>query len=147
VDPVVGERVREEDVSMAEAVKLGVMCQPPFGEPDMPLLLEALRRLDREMDPVIDQNLRMAATLHLADGELGQLDIGLTHERRDELQLVGTKAVLRFPDPCIGRSRACSFGAAGSRRRSPCRSSRAAPWETTRTPSRARDGVRRLRDR
>ena len=28
-----------ENISLAEAVKLGVMCEPPYGEPDMPPLL------------------------------------------------------------------------------------------------------------
>ena len=34
VDPEVRERVRAEKLSLAEAVPLGVMCEPPFGEPD-----------------------------------------------------------------------------------------------------------------
>ena len=42
VDPVVRARVLAENISLAEAVKLGVMCEPPYGEPDMPPLLDAL---------------------------------------------------------------------------------------------------------
>jgi inosose dehydratase len=57
VDPVVRERVRVENISLAEAVKLGVMCEPPYGEPDMPPLLDALGRLDREIFAVIEQDL------------------------------------------------------------------------------------------
>jgi inosose dehydratase len=57
VDPVVRARVRAENVSLAEAVKLGVMCEPPYGEPDMPPLLEALGRLHRETYAVIEQDL------------------------------------------------------------------------------------------
>ena len=57
VDPVVRERVRVENISLAEAVKLGVMCEPPYGEPDLPPLLEALGRLDREIFAVIEQDL------------------------------------------------------------------------------------------
>jgi inosose dehydratase len=57
VDPVVRARVRAENVSLAEAVKLGVMCEPPYGEPDMPPLLGALGRLDREIFAVIEQDL------------------------------------------------------------------------------------------
>jgi inosose dehydratase len=57
VDPVVRARVLAENISLAEAVKLGVMCEPPYGEPDMPPLLDALGRLDREIFAVIEQDL------------------------------------------------------------------------------------------
>ena len=45
VEPEVRERVRREKLSLAGAVLLGVMCEPPFGEPDMPELLAALAEL------------------------------------------------------------------------------------------------------
>jgi inosose dehydratase len=57
VDPVVRARVLAEKISLAEAVKLGVMCEPPYGEPDMPPLLDALGTLDREIFAVIEQDL------------------------------------------------------------------------------------------
>ena len=57
VDPEVRERVRREQLSLAEAVPLGVMCEPPFGEPDMPELLGALAALDREIFTVVEQDL------------------------------------------------------------------------------------------
>ena len=57
VDPVVRARVLAEKISLAEAVKLGVMCEPPYGEPDMPPLLDALGKLDREIFAVIEQDL------------------------------------------------------------------------------------------
>jgi inosose dehydratase len=57
VDTEVRARVRAENISLAEAVKLGVMCEPPYGEPDMPPLLAALGRLDREIFTVIEQDL------------------------------------------------------------------------------------------
>ena len=57
VDPEVRERVRREKLSLAEAVPLGVMCEPPFGEPAYPVLLEALAKLDREIYTVIEQDL------------------------------------------------------------------------------------------
>jgi inosose dehydratase len=57
VDPQVRERVRREHLSLAEAVPLGVMCEPPFGEPDMPELLAALAELDRDIYCVIEQDL------------------------------------------------------------------------------------------
>lgn len=57
VDPVVRARALAEDMALSEAVKLGVMCEPPYGEPDMPPLLDALGRLDREIFAVIEQDL------------------------------------------------------------------------------------------
>jgi inosose dehydratase len=57
VDPAVRERVRREKLSLAEAVPLGVMVEPPYGLPEMPPLLDALGRLGREMFAVIEQDL------------------------------------------------------------------------------------------
>jgi inosose dehydratase len=57
VDPVVRARALAEDMPLSEAVQLGVMCEPPYGEPDMPPLIEALGRLDREIFTVIEQDL------------------------------------------------------------------------------------------
>ena len=57
VEPQVRERVRREKLSLAEAVPLGVMCEPPFGEPDYPPLLAALAALDRDIYTVIEQDL------------------------------------------------------------------------------------------
>lgn len=50
-------------------------------------------------------DLRLAGTMQLPDGVLAQLDVGLTHERRDELELVRSEGVLRIPDPWVGVSR------------------------------------------
>ena len=49
VDPEVRERVRAERLAFSEAVKLGAMVEPPYGEPPMPPLLDALGRLDRDL--------------------------------------------------------------------------------------------------
>jgi inosose dehydratase len=57
VDPEVRERVRAENLPMSEAVKLGVMVEPPYGEPAMPPLLEALANLGRDVFCVIEQDL------------------------------------------------------------------------------------------
>ena len=57
VEPNVRERVRREKLSLAEAVPLGVMCEPPFGEPDYPELLAALAELDRDIYCVVEQDL------------------------------------------------------------------------------------------
>ncbi len=51
-------------------------------------------------------DLRMVASLRLQNGVLGQLDVGLTHTRRDELELVGSTGSLLVPDPWIGVSAA-----------------------------------------
>jgi inosose dehydratase len=57
VDPVVRKRVRDENLSLAEAVPLGVMVEPPYGIPEMPPLLDALGNLGREIFAVIEQDL------------------------------------------------------------------------------------------
>jgi inosose dehydratase len=57
VDPAVRARALAESLPLSEAVKLGVMCEPPYGEPDMPLLLASLGRLDRDIFCVIEQDL------------------------------------------------------------------------------------------
>ena len=49
VDPEVRDRVRRENIPLSEAVKLGAMVEPPYGEPAMPALLHALAPL--ELDP------------------------------------------------------------------------------------------------
>jgi len=49
VDPVVRARALAERMPLSESVKLGIMCEPPYGEPDMPPLLEELGKLDREI--------------------------------------------------------------------------------------------------
>jgi inosose dehydratase len=57
VDPAVRKRALAERMSLAEAVKLGVMCEPPYGEPDMPPLLDALGSLGRSLFAVVEQDL------------------------------------------------------------------------------------------
>jgi inosose dehydratase len=57
VDPAVRDRVRAEKLSLAEAVPLGVMVEPPYGEPAMPPLLDALAGLDIDLFAVVEQDL------------------------------------------------------------------------------------------
>jgi inosose dehydratase len=57
VDPAVRARVLAEKLPLSEAVKLGVMCEPPYGEPDMPPLLSGLARLDRDIFTIVEQDL------------------------------------------------------------------------------------------
>ncbi|MFI7066722.1 TIM barrel protein [Kribbella sp. NPDC050124] len=57
MDPAVRARALAESLPLSEAVKLGVMCEPPYGEPDMPPLLAALGDLERDLFCVIEQDL------------------------------------------------------------------------------------------
>jgi inosose dehydratase len=57
VDPQVRERVRAGNLPLSDAVKLGAMVEPPYGIPDMPPLLQALGRLDKDLFTVIEQDL------------------------------------------------------------------------------------------
>jgi len=57
VDLAIQERVREEKLGFAPAVRLGAMVEPPLGEPDMPSLLTALGSLDRELYCIVEQDM------------------------------------------------------------------------------------------
>ena len=57
VDPEVRARALAENLPLSEAVQLGVMCEPAYGEPDMPPFLDSLGALDREIFTVIEQDL------------------------------------------------------------------------------------------
>jgi inosose dehydratase len=57
-DPVVLDQVDAEDLWFAEAVRRGVMCEPPKGEPDMEALLDAVdRHLEGELFAIVEQDL------------------------------------------------------------------------------------------
>jgi inosose dehydratase len=57
VDPAIRARVRRERLGFAPAVRLGVMVEPPLGEPAMPALLAALAALDRDLYCVVEQDM------------------------------------------------------------------------------------------
>jgi inosose dehydratase len=57
VDTAIRARAREERLGFAPAVRLGVMTEPPLGEPDMPRLLEALAGLGRELYCIVEQDM------------------------------------------------------------------------------------------
>ncbi|MGH7746893.1 MAG: TIM barrel protein, partial [Candidatus Dormibacteria bacterium] len=57
VDPAIRRRVAEEKLSLAEAVPLGVMCEPPYGVPEMPPLLDALAAIDTHLFTIVEQDL------------------------------------------------------------------------------------------
>jgi xylose dehydrogenase (NAD/NADP) len=67
-----------------------------------PRSVRAARVVD-EAPGADDGDLRMAATLEMSGGILAQLDVGLDLERRDELELVGTRGRLLVPDPWLCR--------------------------------------------
>ena len=58
VDPQVMVKVRNEQIGFGEAVKLGAMCEPPRGIPEMPPILDALAALDHvELFAIVEQDL------------------------------------------------------------------------------------------
>lgn len=57
VDPAVLAQVKEEQLSFAEAVRLGVMCEPPYGVPEMQPLLEELGKLDAALFAIVEQDM------------------------------------------------------------------------------------------
>lgn len=57
VDTAIRARVREGNLGFPPAVRLGVMVEPPLGEPDMPSLLAALAGLDRDLFCIVEQDL------------------------------------------------------------------------------------------
>jgi inosose dehydratase len=57
-DPVVVEQVRAQDLHFAEAVRRGVMCEPPQGVPEVEALLEAVdANLDGDLFMIVEQDL------------------------------------------------------------------------------------------
>jgi len=57
-DPAVVEQVKAEDLWFAEAVRRGVMCEPPKGEPDVEALLDAVdAHLHGELFAIVEQDL------------------------------------------------------------------------------------------
>jgi inosose dehydratase len=57
VDPTVLEAVDEQGLSFAQAVRLGVMCEPPHGIPAMEPVVAALQALDTDLFAIVEQDL------------------------------------------------------------------------------------------
>lgn len=57
VDPAVVDKVHAEGIGFGEAVKLGAMCEPPRGIPDMAPILGALAALDRDVFAIVEQDM------------------------------------------------------------------------------------------
>ena len=90
VDPRVMERVQREGLAFAQAVRLGSMCEPMIGEPDMPAVLAALADLDRG-----SLRHRRAGPLPLCAGRATadrHADTGVLRVRRDRAGPVGEGA-------------------------------------------------------
>ncbi|WP_027943703.1 TIM barrel protein [Amycolatopsis taiwanensis] len=57
MDPVILDRVRKENLSFSEAVRLGVCVEPPAGVPEPAKVIDALSTLDAEIFVIVEQDL------------------------------------------------------------------------------------------
>ncbi|HZA10946.1 sugar phosphate isomerase/epimerase [Mycobacterium sp.] len=57
VDPYVRPKVAAEDLPFGEAVRQGVMTEPPRGIPDLPPVLRAIERLGIELFAIVEQDM------------------------------------------------------------------------------------------
>jgi inosose dehydratase len=57
VDPQVRDKVLTDDLSFPEAVRLGVMTEPPAGEPALPPVLAAVEALGRPIYGIVEQDM------------------------------------------------------------------------------------------
>lgn len=57
VDRAIRQRVRDEKLGFAPAVRLGAMVEPPTGDPPMEPLLTALGALDRDLYCIVEQDM------------------------------------------------------------------------------------------
>jgi len=57
VDPTVVAHVEAEDLPFPDAVRLGVMIEPPLGLPDLGEVLRAVDALDRDIFAIVEQDL------------------------------------------------------------------------------------------
>jgi inosose dehydratase len=57
VDPAVLKQVKEENLGFAEAVRRGVMIEPPQGVPAVEPVVDALNQLDADLFMIVEQDL------------------------------------------------------------------------------------------
>ncbi len=57
VDPQVVERVHAEGIGFGEAVRMGAMCEPPHGTPDLGPILESVAALGRDVVAIVEQDM------------------------------------------------------------------------------------------
>ncbi|GAA1996743.1 TIM barrel protein [Nakamurella flavida] len=91
VDPVLRAEVLANDISFSEAVKRGIMIEPPAGEPNLDEVLTAARALDRDLYGIVEQDLypcpvdmpfpiaRRTHTFLSSCGDPSWLEIGTQH--------------------------------------------------------------------
>ncbi|MEV8373425.1 TIM barrel protein [Kribbella sp. NPDC056861] len=76
VDPVVLAQAEADGIGFDEAVRRGVMCEPPLGVPELPPVLDALAGLDVDLFAIVEQDLYPCAPdvpLPIAERTLGYL--------------------------------------------------------------------------
>ncbi len=81
VDPKILAEVEAEGVGLDEAVRRGVMCEPPNGIPELPPVLDALAALDVDLFAIVEQDMyplptRRAAADRGADVGLSEIPRG-----------------------------------------------------------------------
>jgi inosose dehydratase len=57
VDPKILAEVEAEGLSVDDAVRRGVMCEPPNGVPDLPPVLDALKALEADVFAIVEQDM------------------------------------------------------------------------------------------
>ncbi|GAA0963759.1 sugar phosphate isomerase/epimerase [Kribbella koreensis] len=57
VDPVVLAQAEADGIGFDEAVRRGVMCEPPQGVPELAPVLDALARLDADVFAIVEQDM------------------------------------------------------------------------------------------
>ncbi|HEY9291282.1 MAG TPA: sugar phosphate isomerase/epimerase, partial [Microlunatus sp.] len=57
VDPAIRDKVLAEDLSFPEAVKLGVMVEPPSGVPDLAPIMDAVGEFGRPIYGIVEQDM------------------------------------------------------------------------------------------
>lgn len=57
VDPHVLEEVRRKETSFSKAVRMGAMCEPPSGLPDLSKVVEAAENLGRPLFGIVEQDM------------------------------------------------------------------------------------------
>jgi inosose dehydratase len=57
VDPEIVAQVEAEDLDLVEAVRRGVMCEPPRGVPEMGPILDAVGALGRDVYAIVEQDM------------------------------------------------------------------------------------------
>ena len=85
VDPQIRDKVLAEDLSFPEAVRLGVMVEPPSGVPDLGPILDATGALGRPIYGIVEQDMYPCAPevpLPIAQRTLTYLNSCLDGARR-----------------------------------------------------------------